>query len=197
MTRSAKQPDSSTLILGAALLSIGGYALYLLTRREPTPNEKRIRVEKHITVGRPAAELYTFWRKLENLPSVMRHLESVTELSDTRSHWVAKAPAGRTVAWDADLVSDRKNELLAWRSLEGSDIDNAGSVSFNELSHGRGTELAVVLAYEPPLGKVGATLAWLMGEEPAVQLQDDLRRFKQLMETGEIATVDGQTSGRA
>ncbi len=196
MTRLAKQFDNSSLVLGAALLGIGGYALYMMTRREPTPNEKRIRVEKHITIGRPATELYTFWRKLENLPQVMSHLESVTELESDRSHWVAKAPAGRTVAWDAEIVSERENELLAWRSLEDADIQNVGSIAFKELLHDRGTELTVVLAYEPPLGKVGATLARLMGEEPAGQLQDDLRRFKQLMETGEIATVDGQTSGR-
>ena len=126
----------------------------------------------------------------------MSHLESVTELGSDRSHWVAKAPAGRTVSWDAEITEDRENEMLAWRALEGSDIQNAGSVAFKELAHDRGTELTVVLAYEPPLGKVGATLARLMGEEPVRQLQDDLRRFKQLMETGEIATVDGQTSGR-
>ena len=199
MTRSAKQTGGSLLVLGATLLGIGGYTLYLVTRRGPNvkenSNENRIRVEKHITIGRPAAELYAFWRKLENLPQVMSHLESVTELGSDRSHWVAKAPAGRTVAWDAEITEDR-DERLAWRALEGSDIQNAGSVSFKELSHDRGTELTVVLTYEPPLGQVGATLARLMGEEPAGQLQDDLRRFKQLMETGEIATVDGQTSGR-
>ena len=150
-----------------------------------------------MTIGRPAAELYGYWRKLENLPKVMGHLESVTELDETRSHWVAKAPAGRTVEWDAEIVQDEKNERISWKALEGSDIENAGSVAFKELPHGRGTELAVVLAYEPPLGKVGAAVARLLGEEPHKQLQDDLRRFKQLMETGEIATVTGQTSGRA
>ena len=110
---------------------------------------------------------------------------------------LAKAPAGRTVEWDAEIVQDEKNERISWKALEGSDIENAGSVAFKELPHGRGTELAVVLAYEPPLGKVGAAVASLLGEEPHKQLQDDLRRFKQLMETGEIATVTGQTSGRA
>ena len=146
--------------------------------------------------GRPAAELYSFWRKLENLPQVMSHLESVTQTGDTRSHWVAKAPLGRSVSWDAEITEDLENEMIAWRALEGSEIQNAGSVAFNE-SHDRGTEIKVVLAYEPPLGKVGATVARLLGEEPERQLQDDLRRFKQLMETGEIATVQGQPSGRA
>ena len=189
--------DSALLILGVALLGIGGYAAYLLTRREVTPNDKRIRVEKHITVGRPAAELYAFWRKLENLPQVMSHLESVTELSERISRWTAKGPAGSHVTWDAEITEDLKNEGLAWRALEGSDIENAGSVFFNELPNDRGTEIKVVLAYEPPLGKLGATIAKLMGEEPGRQLQEDLQRFKQFMETGEIATTEGQPSGRA
>ena len=197
MARPLKDTDSGLLFMGVALVAVGGYAAYTFLRREPTPNEKRVRVEKHVTIGRPAAELYGYWRKLENLPKVMGHLESVTELDETRSHWVAKAPAGRTVEWDAEIVQDEKNERISWKALEGSDIENAGSVAFTELPHGRGTELAVVLAYEPPLGKVGAAVTRLLGEEPHKQLQDDLRRFKQLMETGEIATVTGQTSGRA
>lgn len=193
---SHKYSDSALLVLGVALLGIGGYAAYLLTRREVTPNDRRIRVEKHITVGRPAAELYAFWRKLENLPQVMNHLESVTELSERTSRWTAKGPAGTHVTWDAEITEDLKNEGLAWRALEGSDIENAGSVFFNELANGRGTEIKVVLAYEPPLGKLGATLAKLMGEEPGRQLQEDLQRFKQFMETGQIATTEGQPSGR-
>lgn len=197
VARSGKQSDSGLLMLGIALVGIGGYAAYLLTRRGATPNDKRIRVEKHVTIDRPAAELYGFWRKLENLPQVMSHLESVTELDEKRSHWTAKAPLNLSVSWDAEITEDLENEIIAWRALEGSDIQNAGSVAFNELSHGRGTELRVVLAYEPPLGKVGATVARLMGEEPERQLQDDLRRFKQLQETGEIATIHGQPSGRA
>jgi uncharacterized membrane protein len=192
-----KYSDSALLILGVALLGIGGYAAYLLSRRETTPNDRRIRVEKHITVGRPAAELYAFWRKLENLPQVMRHLESVTELSERTSRWTAKGPAGTHITWDAEITEDLEGEALAWRALEGSDIENAGSVFFNELPDDRGTEIKVVLAYEPPLGKLGATVAKLMGEEPGRQLQEDLQRFKQFMETGEIATTEGQPSGRA
>lgn len=188
--------DGALLLLGVALLSVGGYAAYLLSRKQ-TPNDRRIRVEKHITVQRPAAELYSFWRKLENLPKVMSHLETVTELDERRSHWTAKAPAGLSVSWEAEITEDLPNQAIAWRALEGSDIENAGSVFFNELPYDRGTEIKVVLAYEPPLGKLGAAVARLMGEEPAAQLQDDLRRFKQLMETGEIATTRGQTSGRA
>lgn len=195
--RDHRYGDGALLLFGLALLSVGGYAAYLFSRRASTPNDRRIRVEKHITVGRPAAELYEFWRQLENLPKVMSHLEAVTELDERRSHWTAKAPAGLSVSWEAEITEDLPNQVIAWRALEGSDIENAGSVFFNELSHDRGTEIKVVLAYEPPLGKLGAAVARLMGEEPAAQLQDDLRRFKQLMETGEIATTRGQTSGRA
>lgn len=202
-TRTPEPPEPSealsrttALFLGAALLSVGGYLAYLLSRRESTPNERRIRIEKHITIDRPAAELYSYWRKLTNLPRVMRHLESVEEVDERYSHWTAKGPAGTHVSWDAEITEDLPNKALAWHALGGSDIENAGSVFFNELSHARGTELRIVLAYEPPLGKVGASIAKLMGEEPERQLQDDLRRFKQFMETGEAATVTGQTSGR-
>lgn len=197
-----EQPSEGTysntlFFLGAALLGIGGYLAYLLTHKETTPNDRRIRTEKHITISRPAAELYSYWRKLENLPKIMRHLETVTELDATHSRWTATGPAGTHVSWDAEITEDLENKALAWRSLEGSDIANAGSVFFNELAYDRGTEVKVVLVYEPPLGQVGATLAKLMGEEPERQLQEDLRRFKQQLEAGEVATVHGQPSGRA
>lgn len=195
--KSSELPGGGLLFLGAALLGIGGYIAYLLTRKEPTPNERRIRVEKHVTIDRPAAELYAYWRRLENLPQVMRHLESVTELDSKRSQWTATGPAGTSVSWEAEITEDIEDQALAWRSVEDSDVANAGSVFFTELDHARGTEIKVVLAYEPPLGRIGAAVAKLMGEEPAVQLQEDLRRFKQLFETGEIATIEGQTSGRA
>jgi uncharacterized membrane protein len=193
----AADTNESLFILGLALLGIGGYFAYLLTRKDVTPNDRRIRAEKHITIDRPASELYTYWRKLENLSEVMSHLESVEEVDERFSRWIAKGPAGTHVSWEAEITEDIENKALAWRALEGSDIQNAGSVFFNELSYDRGTDLKVVLAYEPPLGKVGAGIAKLMGEEPEVQLQHDLRRFKQLMETGEVATIQGQASGRA
>jgi uncharacterized membrane protein len=156
-----------------------------------------IKVEKSVTIDRPAAELYRFWRNFENLPRFMNHLESVRKVDDRRSHWVAKAPAGASVEWDAEVYNEKENELIAWRSLENADVNHAGSVQFREAPNGRGTEVRVVINYEPPAGKLGASIAKLFGEEPEKQLEDDLPRFKQLMEAGEIPTTSGQPSARA
>lgn len=154
-----------------------------------------IHVEKCITVNRSADECYRFWQDFENFPRFMQHLEKVQKLSETESHWRAKAPAGASVEWNAEIIDDQPGELLAWRSIGESDIRHAGTVRFESASGGRGTVVRVELQYKPPLGKTGAMLAKLFGEEPALQIDQDLRRFKQLMETGEIATTVGQPSG--
>ena len=149
-------------------------------RMSPVVRGEGIKVERTITVNRPREEVYHFWRQLENLPRFMDHLESVIVLDEDRSHWVAKAPAGTKVEWDASIQDEIENELIAWRSLPGSDIDNAGSVHF--IPAGDGTEVRVVLSYDPPAGRVGAAVAKLLGEEPEQQVEEDLRRFKQVME---------------
>jgi uncharacterized membrane protein len=161
------------------------------------PADRGVKVEKSVTINRSPAELYTFWRNFENLPRFMNHLESVKVTSPERSHWVAKAPAGTSVEWDAEIYNEKENELIAWRSLEGSDVDNAGSVRFEPATGGRGTVVRVSLKYDPPGGIIGAAVARLFGESPAQQIDEDLRRFKQLMETGETATTEGQPSGRS
>jgi uncharacterized membrane protein len=161
------------------------------------PAKRGIKVEKSITINKSPEELYRFWRNFENLPRFMDHLESVQVTGGNRSHWVAKAPAGKTVEWDAEIYNEKENELIAWRSLEGADVDNAGSVRFQPAPGGRGTEVKVVLKYDPPGGVIGATIAKLFGEEPSQQIEEDLRRFKQVMETGEITTTTGQPSGRS
>ena len=148
-------------------------------------------VRKSIIINRPPEELYRFWRDLENLPTFMKHLESVHVTGEGRSHWVAKAPAGTTVEWDAEITEDRPDELIAWRSLEGADVDNAGSVRFERAPGGRGTIVSVEIDYNPPAGVVGSLVAKLFGEEPEQQVQDDLRRFKQFMETGEVVVSEG------
>lgn len=155
-----------------------------------------IKVEKSVIINKPAAELYQYWRNLENLPRFMKHLEAVQKLDEKRSHWIAKAPMGYQVEWDAEIINEEENELIAWRSLDGSEIPNAGSVRFETNTNGRGTIVKVALSYEPPAGKIGALVAKLFGEEPNRQVEEDLRRFKQLLETGEIATTEGQPSGR-
>jgi uncharacterized membrane protein len=151
------------------------------------PRGKGIKIEKSVTVARPVDEVYRFWRNLENLPRFMDHLESVTVVDENRSHWVAKAPAGTKVEWDATIHNEIENELISWRSLPGSDVNNAGSVHFTPVGNGDRTEVTVVLSYQPPAGKLGAAVAKLLGEEPSKQVEDDLRRFKQVIESVETS----------
>ncbi|HEX8000781.1 MAG TPA: SRPBCC family protein [Pyrinomonadaceae bacterium] len=149
------------------------------------------KVKKSLIINRTPEELYRFWRDFENLPRFMKHLESVRVTGDGRSHWVAKAPAGSSVEWDAEITEDRPNELIAWRSLEGADVDNSGSVRFERAPGNRGTIVKVEIDYNPPGGVIGAAVAKLFGEEPGQQTQDALRCLKQVMETGEIIISDG------
>ena len=142
-----------------------------------------IKLEHAIAIHRSTEDLYRFWRNIENLPTFMKNLESVRILNDGRSHWVVRAPTGNAVEWDAEIHNDIENELIAWRSLKGADINNAGSVRFRTLTNGL-TEVKVVMSFEPPFGRFGLEIAKLLGEHPAQQLQEDLWRFKQMMETG-------------
>jgi uncharacterized membrane protein len=151
-----------------------------------------IRIDKTVTVYRPAAELYRYWRNFENLPRIMRHVDSVTVLDDHRSHWVVDGPAGTHFEWDAEIHNEKENELIAWRSLDG-DVNHAGSVRFLPTPTGRGTEVRVELRYEPPAGVLGSALARLFGEEPAQQVTEDLMRFKRVMETQEISAPGAGT----
>jgi uncharacterized membrane protein len=153
-------------------------------------DEGIIHTRRSITVGKPVEEVYAFWRNFENLPRFMRHLESVTVIDERRSRWVAKAPAGKHVEWDAEITGELENERIAWRSLPGSEIYNAGEVTFRAAPGGRGTEVRVDLEYDPPFGKLGSKVAMLFREEPGQQVRDDLRHFKQVMETGEIILSD-------
>jgi uncharacterized membrane protein len=144
-----------------------------------------VNVLESITINRPIEELYRFWRNLENLPQFMRHLESVEKVTDTISHWRAKGPAGSVVEWDAEINNEVPNQVIGWRSLEGSDVASAGSVNFDSAA-GRGTRVTVHLQYSPPGGKVGAAVARLFGRDAATEIREDLRRFKQLVEASEV-----------
>ena len=139
-----------------------------------------VKVERSVIIRKPPEVLYHFWRNFENLPEIMNHLKSVTVLDGNRSHWAAKAPAGRTVEWDAEIIKDKQNELISWQSLEGADVDNTGSVHFDRVPEG--TQVRVMLQYHPPGGKIGAVFAKLFGEEPSQQIEEDLNRFKAYME---------------
>jgi uncharacterized membrane protein len=146
-------------------------------------------VEESVTVNRSAPELYRFWRGLESLPRFMQHLESVERISETLSRWRAKGPGGAAIEWNAEIINDVPNQLIAWRSIEGSDVVSAGSVHFEEAGGGnRGTRIRVRLQYSPPGGKAGTAVAKLLGRDAATEIREDLRRFKQLLEAGEAAT---------
>jgi uncharacterized membrane protein/uncharacterized protein YjeT (DUF2065 family) len=152
-------------------------------------NDRVVRVASR-TINRSPEEVYKFWRNFQNLPRFMSHLESVQVTGENRSHWKATAPAGMTVEWDAEIVEDRPNELIAWRSLEGADVEHSGSVRFQPAPGNRGTEVKVSMVYNPPGGVLGVGIAKLFGEEPGEQIKGDLYRFKQVMETGEVIHSD-------
>ena len=205
---SAKGPGLVSLLTGGYLLyraatgNCPAYQALGVSMSDATAPNSAIaaghgtRIEHAITVLKPAVEVYRYWRDFENLPRFMAHLVDVDTTTDGQSHWVAEGPLGLKVEWDAKLVSDIPNRLIAWRSLPGADVDTAGSVRFEELQHGRGTEVRVELKYDPPAGKVGTAIANLFGMSPARQIREDMRRFKQILEAGEIPTTQGQSTGR-
>jgi len=166
-------------------------------RERHAPGDRTVRVEQVTTINKPVHEVYQFWRNFENLPKFMRHLKSVEMLDDNRSRWRAKGPAGMTVEWEAETLQDSEDEWIAWRSIEGSRVENSGSVRFSPAPGARGTEVRVQLQYSPPGGTFARTIAKLFGEEPEQQIHEDLHRFKQLMETGEIPISDGPSLWRA
>jgi uncharacterized membrane protein len=144
-------------------------------------------VGRAVTINKPAAELYAYFRDFKKLSTFMENVVRVDVLDGSRSHWVVKAPAGKTVEWDARIIEEREGELIAWVSEDGADISNAGRVEFRDAG-ARGTVVTATIAYDPPAGTIGKLVAKLFQREPAIQARRDLRRFKQLMETGEIAT---------
>jgi uncharacterized membrane protein len=144
-------------------------------------------VSQAVTINRPAKELYAFWRDFSNLPSILDNVERIDVLDATRSHWVVKAPGGRTVEWDARVTEEREGEEIAWTSEEGADVPNSGRVTFRDAGQ-RGTVVTATILYDPPGGVIGKVVAKMFQREPKLQARRDLRRFKQLIETGEIAT---------
>lgn len=194
---------------GLVVAGAGGALLYRgITGHSPTyqalgmdtaQGDQAIHVEQAFLINRTPEELYQYWRNFENLPRIMTHLKSVQVLEGDgrRSHWVASAPriAGGSVAWDAEITTDEPNSRIAWRSLPGSQVENAGEIRFAEALGDRGTEVHVFLDYMPPAGRLGHWLATAFGQSPQRQMKEDLRNFKRLMETGEIPTIEGQPHG--
>lgn len=195
-------------LFGGALVLGGGWFLYAAATghfqpyaalglvREGGRSDNGLVVERTATIGVPREQVYRFWRDFSHLPSFMQHLEAVTILDTTRSHWVAKAPLGRHMEWDAEITAERPDELIAWQSLPGARAPNRGEVRFAEAPGGRGTEVTVRLTYKPPLGTAGAAFARLFAEEPGQQIADDLRRLKAILEAGEAPTTQQQPHGK-
>jgi uncharacterized membrane protein len=196
--------------LGGSLIALGVTGRWLVNARrnrktaprsEPSESgfggmqrTEEFKIEQSVIIARPRDELFRFWRNLENLPRFMDHLQSVTVLDDRHSHWVVRGPAGVRLEWDAEITHEVENELIAWRSLPGSDLDHRGAVHFSPVHNG-GTEVRVILRYQTRGGSAARALSQILGERPSDQIVDDLRRFKQVMEAGE--PVPGFASGPA
>jgi uncharacterized membrane protein len=189
--------------LGAALAGAGALLAYrgasghsyvyqrLGVERPDAPME----IVQAVTVQRKREDVYTFWRKLENLPTFMRHLRSVEQRGQTRSHWVAQsAGAGRVLEWDSEIIEDKPNELIRWRALPNGGIQHSGEVRFRSAPGNRGTEVHVHMEYRPPMGVALATLLYPFSKQ---MLKEEIRRLKQVLEAGEIPTTEGQPTGRA
>jgi uncharacterized membrane protein len=160
------------------------------------PHEKGVHVVRTITIDRPIEDLYHFWRETVNLPQVMQYIESIDMLGDNRAHWTIKLPGGMKAEFDAEKYTDVPNEVISWRSLEGADLQNAWAVRFRPAPDDRGTEVQLTVEFVPPGGAIGEAVFKLFGEAPSQYIGQYLREFKQVMETGEKATTEGQSSGR-
>jgi uncharacterized membrane protein len=193
--KAAKHP----FVTGGAIIAGAGlaYAAVKTIQSAAESIAREVHIETSVAINKSPKDLYAFWRDFKNLPLFMKTLESVTELDSHKSHWIAKGIGSARVEWDAEIYNEIDNELIAWRSLENADVVNAGSVRFQKGPMGHGSYVRVAMNYNPPGGKLGATVAQLLGAEPAQLIKQDLRRLKQIMEAGEIPTIDGQTSGRA
>jgi uncharacterized membrane protein len=159
------------------------------SRRSGVPGQTGYRLEKSVTIARPAEEVFRFWRNFENLPEFAENIESIRILDDRRSHWVVKGLGGRRFEWDAEIVNEHPGEMISWQTLPGADVQSAGTVRFIPMDGGRGTTLRVVLEFRPPGGSLGTRMARLFGKDPAVELDHDLNRLKQLIESHDISSA--------
>ena len=163
--------------------------------RRALAGDRGLNVEHAVTVRRGQAELYRFWRNFENLPRFMRSVVAVTQIDEQRSHWVVKSAGAQTVEWDAEIINEIPNELIAWKTVDRSDVISAGSVSFKPLRSGAETSVHVKMQYQPPAGRLGAAVAWMLGRNPSQTIREELRAFKAMTEAGEVPTTEGQPRG--
>jgi uncharacterized membrane protein len=197
--RPARTLAATAFVLGATLLDLLGTERLAERRLAPTREYARAVepiVLRSITVGRPVNEVYAFWKDFTNFPRFMRHVESIERLDGGRSRWRATGPAGTRAEWVSEMVEERENELLAWQTVGESDLYHAGKVTFRPAARSEGTTVTVEMQYAPPGGRVGAALLKLFRKEPGQQVADDLRRFKQVMEIGEVVYSDASIAPR-
>jgi uncharacterized membrane protein len=211
LVKGLRRRSLMNLIVGGGLLARGAtghcplyHALGIDSSTPPrhaawvgVPAGRGVRVDERVQIRRALPDVFEFWRNLENLPRIMDHLHSVERLGTSRTHWVAKGVLGHTAQWDAEIINERPNQLIAWRSLPGGDIDTAGSVRFSPAPDGFGTLVHVELKYDPPGGRLGATLAWLLGDDPRKQIRQDLARLKDLLEGGDDVAERAAATQRA
>lgn len=203
----------SRALIGAATVAAAAGVAFLLGRKLLEPGEgslisqappwtrrgrqgERALVGKTVTINRPAQDLYAFWRDFTNLAAFMDNVRSVEMLDDTRSRWTIAAPAGTELTFTSRIVAEEPGRLIAWESEDDAPVRNSGKVEFLDAPPGRGTWVRATISYDPPLGTLGRAVAKVLQREPNVQARRDLRRFKQLMETGEV-TSSASPSGRA
>lgn len=178
--------------VGIALATGGGALAYYAVRYDP---QQQFIARSTVQLNCSPEQAFQFWRNFENLPRFMRHLDNVTVLGGRRSRWKAIGPLGTPITWDAEITSERPNELIAWRSLPGSQLDVNGIVEFRPAPADRGAFVNVAIQYRPPAGALGRSVAKLLGKDPSFLMRQDLRRLKALIEAGEISTTDGQSHG--
>jgi uncharacterized membrane protein len=203
-----KQRSKTLGIAGLALLGRGasGFCpVSAVVGRDTSGSDTRtllagargVNVEAAVTIYRPQQEIYAYWRSLENLPKFMDHLVEVRDIDGRRSHWTAKGPLGVQVEWDAEIIKDVPPELISWKTVDDADVVSAGSVWFKQAPGDLATIVRVRMQYDPPAGKLGATVAWMLGDDPQTAIEEDLQRFKQLLETGEVSAPDASKGPRS
>lgn len=198
---SLRSPDANPTRVAAAATAVAGvtaldlYASKADMQTSMAEAEQDVPVTASLLINSPPEEVYAFWRKLENLPRFMSHLESVKELDERRSEWVARMPGGLRLQWESEIVDDQPSRFISWRTLPGSDVNHCGSVQFEPATGRHGTLIRVEMYYGVPGGQVGAKAAEMVSAAPESMVTEDLRRLKQLIETGEVATTRGQPSG--
>jgi uncharacterized membrane protein len=179
----------------AAMVGTGLTIASFATRTQDRRKSGEASADATIIVNAPRERVYSFWRDFQNLPRFMNHLKSVKVTDGRHSRWIAYGPFNKEIEWDAEITNEQQNDRIEWRSIEGSDVDMQGSVEFSDATGKRGTLIDVQIAYRGAGSGVAHGVIALMGKDPSFLMRQDMRRFKALLESGEIPTTEGQSHG--